>query len=228
MTPKTSHILAKCTLFRDISAADLDVILNRLTLFHADKGRIIIESGEVTTDVFFLLSGGAVGQLVAENGKEILFTDIPLGGCFGEMATLDGQPRSIKISTSKKSELARLSGDEFRRMLLDFPQTAVNLATDLGQRVRLMNDRLFGLIVQDVETRLRMFLMQLAQQQGQLIDGGIIEATPTHETMASYIGSNREAVSRAIAKLNKSGVISATRKSITLIDLGRLMDGVDP
>jgi CRP-like cAMP-binding protein len=108
-----------------------------------------------------------------------------------------------------------------------YPQLAINLATDLGTRLRRMNDRVFGLVVHNVETRVRVRLMQLAQEQEQLVNGGVITNAPTHEVISNFIGANREAVSRVIAKLNRDGVIMSKRGVITINDVDALMDTED-
>ena len=149
------------------------------------------------------------------------------GQYFGELAALDGEPRSITISASANCTLAKLSEDDFCDMLLEHPQTAVNLATDLALRLRSMNERVFGLVVHDVDTRVRLHLMRLAQSQEQLVEGGTVEDVPTHEILARFIGANREAVSRAMAKLAKQGVISTERGKVTLLDLPKLIAGLE-
>ncbi len=182
-----------------------------------------MQHGDRTTETYFLLSGAVIGQLVAQNGREILFTEIAKGGYFGELAPLDGAPRSITISASANSLFAKLNEANFMQMLTDYPQVSINLATDLAAQLRRMNERVFGLVVHDVETRVRIRLSQLAQDQEQLFNGGIISQMPTHEVLASFIGSNREAVSRAIARLSKSGVIVANRKQIEIKNLDNLL-----
>lgn len=220
---KLMGVLADCSLFSGIPENDLALIAHKMNLMHARRGRLIMQDGDLTSETYFLISGGVIGQLVADNGREILFTEIAVGGYFGELAALDGLERSITISASSDCVLAKLSSSEFREILLGYPQVAVNLATDLGAQLRRMNQRVFGLVVHDVETRVCFRLMQLAQAQEQLIEGGVIKDAPTREGMAGFVGSNREAVSRAIARLNKAGIIETKHKKVVILDLDRLL-----
>jgi len=213
----------KCSLFQCLTAEQLDGISARVQLITAPRGKLIMVHGDQSSDIFFLLAGAVIGQLVAENGREILFTEIAQGGYFGEFAALDEAPRSVSVSATAPCRLARISGPEFLTLLRDYPEVSLNLLRDLTGRLRHMNECIFGLVVHDVETRLRIRLMQLAQEQEQLVQGGVITGLPTHEILAGYIGSNREAVSRAIARLNKAGVIATRRKKAEITDLaGRL------
>ncbi|MEJ8562093.1 Crp/Fnr family transcriptional regulator [Yoonia sp. GPGPB17] len=223
----TQQSLKDCTLLRGIDERALDAVLQEMEVLSVPRGKLIMMHGDTTTETYFLLSGSVIGQIVAETGREILFTEIAEGGYFGELAALDGKARSIAISAHSDCVLGKLRGPTFLKLLRAYPQIAINLATDLGARLRNMNDRVFGLVVYDVETRVRVRLMQLAQEQEQLLDGGVIANAPTHEVISNFIGANREAVSRVIAKLNRAGVIAAKRGEIRINDVETLMDVQD-
>ncbi|KQI68390.1 hypothetical protein AN189_11395 [Loktanella sp. 3ANDIMAR09] len=220
--------LAASDLFCGIAEDDLQGIADRMTVMTVPKGRLIMQHGDLATDVFFVLSGTVIGQLVAQSGRQILFTEFDAGAHFGEMAALDGAARSITISASSDCRIARLTEADFTELMMTFPRIAINLARELGKRLRSMNDRLFGLVMHDVETRVAIRIMQLAQDQEQLVQDGTITDVPTHEALASFVGSNREAVSRSVARLAKSGIIATDRGRIDIRDLDRLMDAADP
>lgn len=222
---ETTQIALKANgLLEGLDERALDAVTQKIEVMRVPRGKLIMMHGDMTTETYFLLSGSVIGQVVAENGREILFTEIAQGGYFGELAALDGKARSIAISAHSDCVLGKLQGPAFLGLLREYPQIAINLATDLGARLRRMNDRVFGLVVYDVEARVRVRLMQLAQEQEQLLDGGVITKAPTHETIASFIGANREAVSRVIAKLNRAGIIAAKRGEITIKDVGALLE----
>lgn len=60
-----------------------------------------------------------------------------------------------------------------------------------------------------------------------MVNGGVIANMPTHEAMANFIGANREAVSRAIARMVKTGVITVERKKVVIKDLSGLLYRAD-
>ena len=233
MTVKNDHrtkplsALRSCSLFLGLPEKHIETIAAKMELATAPRGRLIMQHGDKTTETYFLLSGAVIGQLVAQNGREILFTEIGGAGYFGELAALDGAARSITISAVSDCRFMTLSDKNFLQVLARYPQVAINLARDLAARLRQMNDRVFGLVVHDVETRVRIRLSQLAQEQEKLVTGGVIENSPTHEAMASFIGSNREAVSRAIARLNKAGIIASSRQRMVIQDLDKLIFPLD-
>ena len=172
-----------------------------------------------------LVAGALVGSLVTEDGRQIGFTNIRERAYFGEMSALDGQPRSITVTATVPCTLARLPVAAFRRWIDAHPSIAVNLAIDLSERNRELNQRVFGLIAHDVETRVRLLLCQIAQGAGQLKAGGVVSPAPTHEAMASFVGANREAVSRAISRFAKAGMLERSRQRIVVRDVRALEHG---
>ncbi|WP_296420329.1 Crp/Fnr family transcriptional regulator [Pseudooctadecabacter sp.] len=221
------NLLSENAFFAGADSADVSRAAQMMQIQRFPPGQVIFHFGDTNDDVYFLLSGSVIGQLVAESGREIVFTEMRMATFFGEMAALDGQPRSVTVSAKEDVVVARLKGAQFNALMERQPRLAVNLAVELARRVRVMNERMFGLVVHDVGTRVRLHLMRLAQEQGKLVDGAILDSVPTHEEIATFIGANREAVSRAITRLNKSGLVEASRKSILIKDCDGLLDGLE-
>ena len=197
-----------------------------LTLVWVTPGQMVIEQGEHSEDVWFVLEGALVGLLLSQAGREVAFTEIGPGSYFGELAALDGRPRSITVSAVQRSRLARLAGGGLRRWMAEEPVISRNLALDLADRNRRLTERIYGLVVHDVDTRVRSLLTRLAQSRAQLKPGGMLAPAPTHDAIATHVGANREAVSRVIARLTREGVIDARRQRIVLRDLPALLAGL--
>ncbi|PWR02529.1 Crp/Fnr family transcriptional regulator [Meridianimarinicoccus roseus] len=218
--------LADMALFDGVPQDSLARLAADFQEFNVGEGRIIVEQGETSRDFFVILSGAVIGLLITEGGRQVSFTEMGRGSYFGELAALDGSPRSITVSASEPSRLARLGNDAFQAWTDREPRILRNIAMDLAQRTRVLNERVIGLIVHDVETRVRMLLVRLAQEREQLIPEGVIQPAPTHEQMATFVGANREAVSRVVARLSKSGVITSQRQKVTIHQVGALLDGL--
>ncbi|WP_322890868.1 MULTISPECIES: Crp/Fnr family transcriptional regulator [unclassified Yoonia] len=198
--------------------------------FHAElstvtfrSGKVVVEQGERSDQVYFVLSGRLLGQLVSESGREIAFTEILTGSHFGEIAALDGMPRSITVSAIEDSRLGMIGGEAFRRWLQAEPKLALALAGDFAARNRRLTERIFGLVTHDVESRVRVFLSRLAQDTGELKQGGVLRKAPSHDEIATFVGANREAVSRAIARLTAEGTLESGRRKIVIRDVDALL-----
>jgi CRP-like cAMP-binding protein len=215
--------LSQVSLFAGLGAQTTRRLAQDMHIISVSAGRIVVEQGELSQDVYVVLSGRLIGLMLSSTGRELAFTEIGPGNYFGEIAALDGQPRSITISAAVPSRLARLSGEALRRWLREEPGIAANIARDLASRNRVLTDHIFGLVVHDVDKRVRILLSRLAQERKQLVPGGMLSPAPTHEAMATRIGANREAVSRVISRLNREGIIEAGRKKIVLRNIDSLL-----
>lgn len=218
--------LGRMPLFDGVAADTLNAVAGSCQEITFDEGRIVVEQGAGTREFYMMLSGRAIGMMLTEAGRQVSFTEFGPSSFFGELAALDGSPRSITVSVTEPSRLARMTHTAFADWMTREPRILRNVAVELSRRNRALNERVVGLIVHDVEKRVRMLLVRLAQEREQLKPGGSIQPAPTHEAMAAFVGANREAVSRVIARLAKGGVISARRQKVTIEDLAALLDGL--
>lgn len=219
-------VLAPMPLFDGVDPGTLDRIAEDCVAQSFDEGRIVVEQGETSRDFYMMHSGRAIGMMLTEAGRQVSFTEFGPRAYFGELAALDGSPRSITVSVTEPSRVARLPHAAFTGWLEREPRILRNITVELASRNRALNERVVGLIVHDVETRVRLLLMRLAQEREQLKPGGEIQPAPTHEAMAAFVGANREAVSRVIARLGKSGIITARRQKVTIENVAGLLEGL--
>lgn len=219
-------LLPRVSLFAGLDAEALDTLAGEFQITHAMAGRMVIEQGATDRDLYLLIEGALAGSAMTEDGRQIGFVNIRQGSYFGELAALDGLPRSITVTATTACTLGRLPVSVFRAWIDRAPMIAANLAIDLSERNRMLNERIFGLIAHDVGTRLRLLLCQLAQEAGELRSEGTLSPAPTHEAMASFVGANREAVSRVISRLGREGVIEKGRQKIVIKDVTALLQGL--
>ncbi|TCN17294.1 Crp/Fnr family transcriptional regulator [Sinorhizobium americanum] len=218
--------LGSVSLLAELNESTRAAFAKSLCLRTVKPGQIVVEQGERTDDLYIVFSGRLLGLLLSANGKEVAFTEIGRASYFGELAALDGQPRSITVSALSESQLGVMHASMFCGWIEREPRIGFNLARDLAKRNRTLTERIFGLVVHDVDKRVRVLLSRLAQSTGQLRPGGVLEPAPTHDAIATYVGANREAVSRVIARLSSDGMIEAGRRRIVFHNIDALLSGL--
>ncbi len=221
---ETRRVLSEVPIFRavgDMVLARLEAGFRRQML---SAGQTLFEKGDPGDRVFVLLSGRLVGRDASPSGRDLVLSTIHAGTLFGEMAVLDAEPRSLTVHAETDCVLLYMPTQSFRDLLLAEPVITLNLATELGRRTRVLNEQVFGLVMHDVETRVCRLLLRLAREQGQDRDRGELHPAPTHEAIAAQVGANREAVSRALSKLNRQGLIETGRKRIVFRDIAAMED----
>ena len=197
-------------------------IARRLRMIRAPKGRTVVEKGSGSTDVFFLLEGRAEVLLYSSSGREVCVNNIGPGDMFGEIAVLDGEPRSASIVASSDLLIVAMRANDFMTCFESSPTAGVWLARRLASGMRRLTEQVFELSALNVQTRIHCELLRLAQK-GEPCSGGIeVRPAQTHAELASRIGTHREAVTREMQALSKEKIIRHGRRSLIIIDLARL------
>lgn len=177
------------------------------------KNTILFSKGDESDSLYIVCSGKVKVVARDELGKEIVLSLIGPGEYFGEMAALDGAPRSATIVTREPTEILVIHKEEFRRSLTSNPDLMFNLLRVLLERLRKADEKIESLAFMNVYGRVASFLMQAAQPQG---EKWVIREALTHQEIADMVGSSRETVSRTIRELQEVGDISIDRKKITI------------
>ena len=99
-------------------------------------GQTIINEGEDGYDIFVIRQGSMV---VEKNigGKPVFLSYLPAGSYVGEMALIDGGRRTATVRAAIKSEVIKLDGDAFRRLLERKPELLARFKQDMASRQEL-------------------------------------------------------------------------------------------
>jgi CRP/FNR family cyclic AMP-dependent transcriptional regulator len=177
------------------------------------KNAVIFSKGDVSDSLYVVCRGKVKAVIHDEMGKEIVLSVIGKGECFGEMAALDGVPRSATIVTKEASEIVILHRDDFRRILSSNMDTIFKLLSVLLDRLRRADEKIESLAFWNVHARIANLLMELAQPEG---SGWVIREKMTHQEIADIVGSSRERVSKILKEISDAGYITIDRKRIRI------------
>ena len=224
MTPNTLKTFLTFSLLEGVSEAEITALNLRPIRRSIPAGEIIIDREDPSRDVYFLESGRVLAVYWTDDGREIIFGRIGVGSYFGEMAALDNHERSLSIYAHRDTDVLVLSQSDFLKLIDEVPAIRARVFPDLVQRIRQMIERNYQTASLNVEMRVRAYLVRLGLEVGALINGGEIREAPTHLEIANSVGSNREAVSRVMADLKRSGIIECGRQRISFTQPGKLVD----
>ena len=122
----------------------------------APQGQNIFLANEKSTGVYFITAGKVRVTLYSavEGLCQVLFANVGTYEIFGEVAAIDGKPRSATIEADSNCELAVLKQEKFRQLLHDHPEFAFAVLVKLAGTVRRLSDRVFEFSTLDVESRI--------------------------------------------------------------------------
>ena len=142
---------------------DLDALARLWAVRSYLHNEAIIAHRDSGSDVFFLLEGRARVTLFSESGREIAYRDVGPGEIFGELAGIDGKPRSASVVALESARAARLPEAAFRDMVSTHPVFAWALLDHLSAQLRRMTDRVFEFSTLVVRKRLILELLRAIQ-----------------------------------------------------------------
>ncbi|QRK11708.1 Crp/Fnr family transcriptional regulator [Archangium violaceum] len=223
-----SQLLAHIPMFEHLANEELETLSGLLQQRPYKKGEIIFHQGDVGTALFIVRRGEVAIRLSSSEGKEVILALLGRGESFGELALLDGEPRSTDAVAREETHLLILHQNDFRRFLSERPQVAMGLLAVLSRMVRRVTQLVHDAAFLDARARLARVLLDLAERQGQPApNGGIVIPKITQAELASLCGVTRESVNKWLRYYARAGVISYENGQITILDIERLRRDVD-
>ncbi|MDQ0589308.1 Crp/Fnr family transcriptional regulator [Variovorax paradoxus] len=221
-TPRSSLALRRIALFEGLSDQRLDLLAQQCLWHSVEAGKPLLLRAEQQGDVFMLVSGRVRVTTYAANGRQVTFRDSEAGEHFGDIAAIDGGPRSADVVTLLPSVLASLDRAAFLGLLREEPLVAERVMQRLASLVRQLSERVIELSTLGVQNRLHAELLRLARAAGVAHNQARLEPAPRHAALASQISTNREQVTRELNVLVRSGVLQKDGKALLVADVARL------
>jgi CRP/FNR family cyclic AMP-dependent transcriptional regulator len=182
------------------------------------KGAVIVSEGDPGDAMYVVRSGEVKVVLFGEDGRDVLLNLIGVGEHFGELALIDGRPRSAHVLTTQASSLLILRRADFRRQVERSPSVAWGLMVELSRRLRQADGTIGSLVLLDVPGRVAKVLLEHAPQG----EPAPLIKPLTHQTIGQMVGASRETVSRAMSEFQEKGMISVTRRLVTVVNRAAL------
>ncbi|MCW8987339.1 MAG: Crp/Fnr family transcriptional regulator, partial [Gammaproteobacteria bacterium] len=224
----TPEILSSIEVFRELSATEYESLSHILKAQSFKPNQRIINLGEHTQDVFFVLKGKVRITTFTSSGKEVTFQDMKKGQMFGELSAIDGEPRSTNVVALTDSILAVAPPESFFKILRDYPKVNELILKQLTGLIRKLGDRIVEFSALSVKSRIHAEILRLAKSNMISINTAEIIPSPTHLDIANRISTHREAVSREISDLTKSGILHRTEGKLIVQDVAKLESFLDP
>ncbi len=140
LTVSDAHTLSRITLFRGLSQDALARVAAVVIRRSVSAGTPLFHCGDAADGMYVILSG-EVKIGVGQGEREIVYAHLKEGEAFGELALLDGQPRSADATAMASTELLLIPTDAFRRLLETTPAITRQLLSLLASRLSLTTER---------------------------------------------------------------------------------------
>ena len=194
----------------------------RWTAFSAHEQ--IIDRASDSRDVYFVVHGLVRVVNFSYAGREVSYDDIGAGGLFGELAAIDGEPRSATVVALADTCVAALRPERFLALLRENPEIALTIMKRLVQIIRGSDDRIMALSTLGAPHRVHAELVRLAEPHVGADNSAVVQPMPLHAEIASRAGTTRETVTRVLGDLARRGIVRKEDHGLVIPDFSRLRD----
>jgi CRP-like cAMP-binding protein len=221
--PSEDRNLADVTLLQGLDPDTRAALEGQCAWRRYRPGERVFERGSAGREVFFVIHGALNVVSVSPLGREITFAAARSGGIVGEMAAIDGQPRSASVVAVEESMVAILPSEAFIALLESHGEIALQLHRQLSAFVRQSGNRVLELSAVKAINRVYGELLRLAEPEGAAPEGAApdlwaIKPLPALRDLASQADTTREVVTSALSKLYPSGLIRRKGNSLYILD----------
>jgi CRP/FNR family cyclic AMP-dependent transcriptional regulator len=208
-------VIERDSLFRGLPNATLARIAALGLRRVYEEGAVIFMRGDPGDSLCGVVNGRVRISASRPGGKELFLNIMGPGESFGEIALLDGMPRTATATAMTRTELTIIRRNQFLSLLRTEPQLAAHLIQLLCKRVRWTAQLMEDSALLGLPARIAKRLLSLASLQGRKTPDGIRLAISQDE-LAQFLGVSRQIVNQHLQAWKAHGWIQSSRGSITL------------
>jgi CRP/FNR family cyclic AMP-dependent transcriptional regulator len=191
------------------------------------RGHLVFCEGD-PGDALFVIAGGLVKIFVtSDQGDEMVLVTLREPGIFGELALVDGGPRSASAEALSALNLVVLARSTFHRMLKGNLPLMESVMKAVGQQLRRISDQTADFMFLDLYGRVAKLLLRFMEQERAAKDPGgesgvALDLHLTQSELASMVGGSRQSISQILHDFERRGSIEIKGRHVVIRDVDGL------
>jgi CRP-like cAMP-binding protein len=208
-------LLQRHPVFGALEVPQLERLVSYAHTRPVKAGTTIFAKGDPGAALFAVCDGTVKIAVPSIDGREAMFNLLHAGEIFGEIALLDGQPRSADAVAMTDCELMVIERRDFLTFVHGEPTVALKLIELLCARLRFASEHLEEVVFLHLPVRLARLLIQLAERDRVLPGKRKLEIT--QREISNMLGSTRESVNKQLRAWAKRKLIALERGGIAVL-----------
>lgn len=205
-------------LFRPLPEGTFADVCNQAIARRLGKGEVLFHQGEPAERFYLVLSGQVKLMRVMPEGREKLIDVVQPGQCLAEALMFSAQEcYPVSAAALENSQILSIQSQHYRQCLSQHTELCFSLLATLSQRLHRLIAALDTLSLTNASDRVRHYLLQQAD------DKGMIQLDMSKRLLASLLGIQPETLSRALHRLQESGMIEVHQRQIRLMNRDALL-----
>jgi CRP/FNR family transcriptional regulator, cyclic AMP receptor protein len=201
--------------------------LDRLSTYASTRtfprGATIFSKGDPGTSLFAVCSGTVRIGVPSRDGRDAVFNLVRPGEIFGEIALLDGRPRTADATAMTDCELMVIDRRDFVALLQSQPDIALKLIEVLCARIRHTSEQVEDVLFLDLSARLAKLLLRLSETAEAV--NGHRRVVMTQREIGQMIGMSRESTNKQLreweerqwVRLERGGIVILAPKALAAV-----------
>lgn len=215
------ELIRDVPLLARLPEAEVRALASKGQVHEHRSGELIFQEGDPGDSLHIVIDGAVRIVVLSSAGEEATVALLGPGECVGDLALLDGRPRSASAVAAQATKTLVVTRDAFRRWLGERPAAALALLETLSLRVRRTDEVLTDLAFLDLPHRLTKRLLELAAAHPDTRRGSVPgqpRVRITQAELASMLGVSRESVNKQLNDFARRGWLKLGRGSVTILD----------
>lgn len=216
---RVREALADSDFFGSLTEAEIDRLVSFGTVVKLAAGQLLFQKGDPGDRLAVVVSGRVRIGTVTPEGREAALNYVEPGQSFGEMALLDGKPRSADATALEPTELFVLERRDVLAFLEHHPEVALRIIGVLCQRLRRTTEMVEDAGLRAMAPRIARALLRLAADHGRRLPEGVrIELKLSQRELGAYCGLARENVNRQLSLWREAGLVRNEGGYLVIVD----------
>ncbi len=222
------NILKRIPLFASLSETGQEDLASMLRRKSLAKGEILFRQGDEGAAMYIILQG-RIKISVSRRMDKVTLAILGPGEFLGEMALLDGLPRSADSVALEDCQLYVLNRRDFLSFLRHNENAVRAILSSLSMRLRKTDDQLAEMCFLNLSTRLAQKLVQMTELEDSRDPRSLEDLNPegyslkiSQRELGDILGVSRESVNKELKYLRDHGIVSTSRNFIHVHDLAAL------
>ena len=213
------RLLAENSMLCELSPDQLEALAGRSRVETHEAHRTLFSKGDPGIGLMGVITGRVQISSQSAEGKEIVLNIIGAGGVFGELALLDGAPRTADATTIEPTELLVLDRRDFLPFLQRNPEVGLALLRVVAGRLRQTSQQLEDIIFLRLPSLLAKRLLWLAETCGhEVAEGCLIDMRLSQQQLANLVGVTRESVNKQLQEWRDAEIIAMRNRQILILN----------
>jgi CRP/FNR family cyclic AMP-dependent transcriptional regulator len=208
-------LLRNHQLFREFDPKITEQLASRATKRSISRGSTVFAKGDEGTGLFGVLAGTVKISILSSEGRELVIALVNPGEVFGEIALLDGRPRTADATAQTNCELFAIERRDFLPFLRSYPDAALKIIEMLCLRLRRTTEQIEDTMFFSLPSRLAKALLQLSASKDK--PGTRRRILITQRDIGQLIGMSRESTNKQLREWAKLKWVKLERGAVTVL-----------